>query len=90
MFKGLGDKIKGLAGDEMMKYVKGLNFLETKPDVESAFKARAIGALSLRNLGTKFRFRLKAANGEIIAVSEGYTFKESCVNGKESVYKLLR
>lgn len=44
MFKGLGDKIKGLAGDKMMKYVKGLNFLETKPDVESAFKARAIGA----------------------------------------------
>jgi uncharacterized protein YegP (UPF0339 family) len=35
----------------------------------------------------KFRFRLKAANGEIIAVSEGYTSKEGCVNGIESVKK---
>jgi uncharacterized protein YegP (UPF0339 family) len=35
----------------------------------------------------KFRFRLKAANGEIIAVSEAYTSKEGCVNGIESVKK---
>ena len=35
----------------------------------------------------KFRFRLKAANGEIIAVSESYTSKEGCVNGIESVKK---
>jgi len=34
-----------------------------------------------------FRFRLKAANGEIIAVSEAYTSKEACVNGIESVKK---
>jgi uncharacterized protein YegP (UPF0339 family) len=35
----------------------------------------------------KYRFRLKAANGEIIAVSEGYNSKETCVNGIESVKK---
>jgi len=35
----------------------------------------------------KYRFRLKAANGEIIAVSEGYNSKESCVNGIDSVKK---
>ncbi len=35
----------------------------------------------------EFRFRLKAANGEIIAVSEGYTSKSSCLNGIESVKK---
>ena len=35
----------------------------------------------------KFRFKLKAANGEIIAVSEGYTSKEGCVSGIESVKK---
>ena len=35
----------------------------------------------------KFRFRLKAANGEIIAVSEGYSSKDGCVNGIESVKK---
>ena len=33
----------------------------------------------------EFRFRLKAGNGEIIAVSEGYKAKASCKNGIESV-----
>ncbi|MCF2527206.1 YegP family protein [Yinghuangia soli] len=31
------------------------------------------------------RFRLKAANGEIIAVGEGYTTKSACLQGIESV-----
>ena len=35
----------------------------------------------------EFRFRLKAANGQIIAVSEGYTKKASCMNGIASVQK---
>ena len=35
----------------------------------------------------KYRFRLKAANGEIIAVSEAYGSKEGCANGIESVKK---
>lgn len=35
----------------------------------------------------EFRFRLKARNGEIIAVSEGYKAKVSCMNGIESVRK---
>ena len=35
----------------------------------------------------QFRFRLKAANGKIIAVSEGYTTKASCLAGIESVRK---
>lgn len=34
-----------------------------------------------------FRFRLKARNGEIIAVSESYTAKTGCINGIESVQK---
>ena len=34
-----------------------------------------------------YRFRLKARNGEIIAASEGYTTKASCLNGIESVRK---
>ena len=33
----------------------------------------------------EFRFRLKARNGEIIAVSEGYRAKASCLNGIESI-----
>lgn len=35
----------------------------------------------------EFRFRLKATNGQIIAVSEGYTKLASCLNGIESVKK---
>lgn len=37
--------------------------------------------------GGEFRFRLKATNGQVIAVSEGYTAKASCLNGVESVKK---
>ena len=33
----------------------------------------------------EYRFRLKAKNGEIIAVSEGYTTLDSCLNGVASV-----
>lgn len=33
----------------------------------------------------KFRFRLKAGNGEVIAVSEAYATKASALNGIESV-----
>ncbi len=35
----------------------------------------------------EFRFRLKATNGQIIAVSESYTKLSSCLNGIESVRK---
>lgn len=34
-----------------------------------------------------YRFRLKARNGEIIAVSEIYSAKAGCLNGIESVRK---
>lgn len=33
----------------------------------------------------EFRFRLKARNGEIIAVGEGYKAKTSCLNGIDSI-----
>ena len=35
----------------------------------------------------EFRFRLKARNGEVIAISEGYKAKASCLNGIESIRK---
>lgn len=37
--------------------------------------------------GGEYRFRLKARNGEIIAASESYKAKSSCLNGIESVKK---
>lgn len=33
----------------------------------------------------KYRFRLKAGNGQIIATSEGYESKDSCIKGIDSV-----
>ena len=35
--------------------------------------------------GGKYRFRLKAPNGEIIATSEAYSTKAACMNGIQSV-----
>ena len=37
--------------------------------------------------GGEFRFRLKAKNGQIIAVGESYKKKPSCLNGIESIKK---
>ena len=38
-----------------------------------------------RDKAGEFRFRLKARNGEIIAISEGYSSRAACENGIESV-----
>lgn len=38
-----------------------------------------------KDSGGQFRFRLKAGNGEIIAVGESYTTKAGAQNGIESV-----
>ncbi len=35
----------------------------------------------------KFRFRLKASNGQVIAVGEAYNSKASALNGIESIRK---
>ena len=35
----------------------------------------------------KFRFRLKASNGQVIAVGEAYESKAACLKGIESVRK---
>ena len=40
-----------------------------------------------RDKAGEFRFRLKAKNGEIIAVGESYKAKASCLNGIESIKK---
>ena len=37
--------------------------------------------------GGEYRFRLKAANGQIIATGEGYKAKKSCLNGIASIRK---
>lgn len=34
-----------------------------------------------------YRFRLKAGNGQVIAVGEAYKSKKACLNGIESIRK---
>lgn len=55
--------------------------------VEPVVTARCPKFEAYTDKGGEFRFRLKATNGQIIAVSEGYTSKSSCMNGIESVRK---
>jgi uncharacterized protein len=38
-----------------------------------------------RDIGGKYRFRLRAANNKILAVSEAYESKAGCINGVKSV-----
>jgi len=38
----------------------------------------------------EFRFRLKAANGEVIASGEGYKNMDGCMNGIKSIKKNAR
>ena len=38
----------------------------------------------------EFRFRLKASNGEVIAVSEGYKKRASCLKGIAAVHRYAR
>jgi uncharacterized protein YegP (UPF0339 family) len=37
-----------------------------------------------------FRFRLKAANGKVIAQGQGYKTKDACLKGVESIKKNAR
>jgi uncharacterized protein YegP (UPF0339 family) len=35
----------------------------------------------------EYRFRLKAGNGQVIAIGEAYTTKKACLNGIDSIRK---
>jgi uncharacterized protein YegP (UPF0339 family) len=67
----------------------------SRPTKKKAIKKKAIKKKATRtgkfevykDKAGEYRFRLKALNGEIIAVSEGYRSKKSCMNGIQSVKK---
>ena len=44
-----------------------------------------MGKFIVKTVKTGIKFNLKAGNGEIIATSEVYSGKASCLNGIESV-----
>jgi len=62
---------------------------------DSKIEDKTIGAETLPNpkyvvftdAASKFRFNLRAPNGEIIAASEAYETKQGCMNGIEAVQK---
>lgn len=50
------------------------------------FLQKIMGKFELyKDKASEFRFRLKAGNGQIILISEGYTTKANCENGIASV-----
>lgn len=55
---------------------------QTQPDFEKKGNPKFEVYLDKRG---DYRFRLKARNGQIIAVSDGYNAKAGCLNGIESV-----
>ena len=46
-----------------------------------------MGKFVIKNTKNGLKFDLKATNGQIIAVSEGYVKMASCMNGVDSVRK---
>ncbi len=61
---------------------------KNEPKEEEILKDKATAKFEVyKDKAGEYRFRLKAPNGEIIAVSEGYKTKKSCMNGIESVKK---
>ena len=64
------------------------NAADAKPEDQTAADVVAVTNPKFEvytDKGGEFRFRLKARNGEVIAASEGYKAKVSCLNGVDSV-----
>lgn len=38
-----------------------------------------------KDKGDQYRFRFKAANGQIVAQGQGYTTRQACINGIKSL-----
>lgn len=69
--------------DSIRRNVPGAN---VEDQTEEGFRKRKHPKFEIyADRAGQFRFRLKARNGEIIAVSQGYTTKANCLNGIESV-----
>lgn len=65
---------------------KSAPFAPVEDRTEPGFKTASNPKFELyTDRAGEYRFRLKARNGKIIAVSEGYCAKAGCENGIESV-----
>ena len=73
------------AGDFFEALYRRLSRLEAEKE-ETEEKACRPGTFEVyRDAAGEYRFRLKAGNNEVIAVSEGYKSKAACLKGIESV-----
>lgn len=63
---------------EVLKFQKKLLYLEKQIINMGKFEINV-------DKGGKYRFNLKASNGQVILSSQGYTTKSACENGIESV-----
>lgn len=54
-----------------------------------SFKSRGIFEI-FKDKAKQYRFRLKSRNGEIVASSEQYKSKKSCINGIWAVVKCCK
>jgi uncharacterized protein YegP (UPF0339 family) len=62
--------------------------METRTIISASKRAKPRPKFEIyRDAGGKFRFRLRAANNQIIAASEAYETKTGCNNGIQSVMK---
>src|SRR5690606_14851369 len=64
--------------NEVLKFQKKLIYLEKQIINMGKFEINV-------DKGGKYRFNLKASNGQVILSSQGYTTKSACENGIESV-----
>lgn len=75
-----------LRGIESVRKNAPVAYLENQ--TEEGWTAKAHPKFEMyQDKAGQFRFRLKARNGKIIAISEGYTTRASCENGIDSVRK---
>jgi uncharacterized protein YegP (UPF0339 family) len=72
----------------IMSVIKNAPIAEVEDQTEENFKQAKNPKFEIyKDKKGEFRFRLKARNGQIIAVSEGYKTMAACDNGITSVKK---
>jgi len=72
-----------------IKQSKG-SLLEGVPADPAEEVLRKPGVIQVyKDAGDKFRFRVKASNGEIVGHGEGYNQKSSCLNGIKALTKAV-
>jgi len=83
VYSGKAACMKGIESVRKNASVAGLEDLTAEDGARSTHPKFEV----YQDKAGEFRFRLTARNGEIIAISEGYKAKSSCLNGIESVRK---